>query len=114
MASLVNRIRLVEAWVFRGFVNRDQRVLAFSPLFPWSKVPITNPLTTQVPVPIKEAGEPTQPRMRIKVESPQFRSVHWYECVASEDGRLPILLARYTRLDTICVVQRPREAVYRS
>jgi len=75
--------------------------------------------TTQVPVPIQEAGEATQPRLRIKVESPQFRSVHWYECVAYEDGRLPILLARYTAPDThtreaTYLFQRPGFVVFRS
>ena len=48
-----------------------------------------------MPAPAHEAGERSQPLVRIKVESPQFRSVHWYECVVYEDGRLPILLARY-------------------
>eukprot|EP00752_Nemacystus_decipiens_P017941 g16082.t1 len=46
----------------------------------------------KVPAPAHETGERSQPLVRIKVESPQFRSVHWYECVVY-DGRLPILLA---------------------
>lgn len=50
---------------------------------------------TQVPAPVQETGELSQPLLRIKVESPQFRSVHWYECVVYEDGRLPILVVRY-------------------
>ncbi len=92
----------VEAWTVRVYKIAGALHLV-SP--PWSKAPtIITPLfstlytahhTSQVPVPIQEAGEPTQPRLRIKVESPQFRSVHWYNCVAYEDGRLPILLTRY-------------------
>lgn len=54
---------------------------------------------TQAPVPITapvpEADASTQSVLRIKVESPQFRSVNWYECVLHEDGKLPVLLARY-------------------
>lgn len=56
-------------------------------------------MTTQVPATaVQEAGDRSQPRVCIKVESPQFRSVHWYECVVYEDGRLPILLARYPNI----------------
>lgn len=49
------------------------------------------PVPVAAPVPGKDSQ---QSLLRIKVESPQFRSVHWYECVAYEDGRLPVLLAR--------------------
>ncbi|CAM9794975.1 unnamed protein product [Ectocarpus sp. 6 AP-2014] len=58
------------------------------------------PAPVAAPVPEKSLQ---QSLLRIKVESPQFRSVHWYECVVYEDGRLPVLLASSDQTSNVFV-----------
>ncbi|CAM9599342.1 unnamed protein product [Ectocarpus fasciculatus] len=55
-----------------------------------------------VAAPVPEEGS-QESLLRVKVESPQFRSVHWYECVVYEDGRLPVLLASSDQTSNVFV-----------
>ncbi|CAM9091981.1 unnamed protein product [Ascophyllum nodosum] len=53
-------------------------------------------------MPVEGSGSPPQP-LGIKVESPQFHCVYWYECVFHDDGRLPTLVASPEQASNIFV-----------
>lgn len=61
----------------------------------WNQ-PSPAPTRPQVDMPeaLGEASGALAGRLRVKVESPQFRSSYWYDCVFTFDGRLPTLLPR--------------------